>query len=301
MNIVIAGGTGFIGRPMADSLAADGHQVTILCRNQRREGSNPAERTWDGRSKGPWHEAVEQAEAVINLCGENIAEGRWTAARMEALRKSRIESTLALVSAMSLTPAPPKVLINASAVGYYGDRGDEVLDEASGPGDGFLAELCSAWEGEASKAIPLGVRTVYLRIGLVLAADGGALAKILPAFRLYVGGALGDGSQWMSWISREDLIAVVRFLLTSDVSGPVNATAPKPVTNLDFSAALARILDRPCLARVPAFALRAGFGEMAETLLASQRVLPHILEGRGFQFRHPDLEGALRHCLGQAR
>ncbi len=301
MNIVIAGGTGFIGRPLAESLATEGHQVTVLSRHPGDLRGNPKWRLWDGATQGAWREAIESAEAVVNLAGENIAESRWSEARKASLRESRLSSTLAIVSSIASAQSPPKVLINASAIGYYGDCGNQVLDEASGPGTGFLPELCADWEKEASKAIPLGVRTIYLRIGIVLAAGGGALAKMLPAFKMCAGGPLGGGKQWMSWISRRDLISIIRFLLTSDIEGPVNATSPNPVSNHDFSKTLAASLRKPCWLPVPEFVLGMVLGEMSDLLVNSQRVLPHKLMGGDYKFRDPDLRPTIDACLREVK
>jgi len=236
------------------------------------------------------------AGAIVHLAGAPIAV-RWTARRKREILESRVQGTRRIVAAIAREARPPGVLVCASAVGFYGDRGNEELTEESGPGAGFLADVVRAWEREASTA---GIRTVRLRFGVVLSPDGGALAKMLPAFRMGVGGRLGTGAQWMSWIALHDLVRVIRFAIgTHTLSGPVNAVAPRPVTNAVFTATLGSVLRRPALLPVPAFALRVLFGEMAEpTMLASQRVFPARLEHAGFQFEFPALDGALRHELG---
>lgn len=235
------------------------------------------------------------ADAVVHLSGALIAV-RWTSRRKREILESRVRSTRAIVAAIAASPRPPRVLVCASAVGFYGNRGPEELTEASGPGSDFLADVVRAWEHEAMAA---SVRAVTLRLGIVLSPHGGALARMLPAFRLGAGGSLGPGAQWMSWISLHDLVRAIRFSIECvGLSGPVNAVAPQPVTNAEFAATLGRVLRRPAVIPIPAFALRALFGEMAQlTMLASQRVLPARLLQAGFRFDYPSLEGALRHEL----
>jgi uncharacterized protein len=244
--------------------------------------------------------SVPAADAVVHLAGAPIAV-RWTAQRKHAIVESRVLGTRRLVEMMRRCQAPPRVFVCASAIGYYGDRGEEALTESSAPGADFLARLVRDWEAAAGAAASgAGTRAVQLRFGLVLSPHGGALAKMLPVFRIGAGGPLGSGKQWMSWISLDDVVRVIRFVVEAgDVSGPVNAVAPEPVTNADFTSTLGRVLRRPAVLPVPAFALRALFGEMASlTMLASQRVRPVRLEKAGFQFQFPSLEGALRHELG---
>jgi uncharacterized protein (TIGR01777 family) len=238
---------------------------------------------------------IGAADAIVHLAGAPIAV-RWTARRKREILASRIEGTRRIVEAIARREPPPRVLVCASAIGFYGDRGSEELAEESGPGRDFLADVVRQWE-HAAQAAP--VRSVQLRFGIVLSPRGGALAKMLPAFRMGVGGRLGPGTQWMSWIGLYDLVRVIKFAITSDaLSGPVNAVAPQPVTNAEFAATLGRVLKRPAVMPVPAFALRALFGEMAGlTMLASQRVKPSRLEGAGFRFDFPLLEPALRHEL----
>jgi uncharacterized protein (TIGR01777 family) len=238
--------------------------------------------------------ALEESDAVINLAGEPVAAGRWTTDRKAAMRSSRVGTTTALVAALSQLRHRPTVLVSASAIGYYGPRGDEPLTEEAASGTGFLAELCRDWEAAARAAEPLGIRVVLPRIGVVL-GPGGALAKMLPAFRMGLGGPIGRGTQWMSWIHRDDLIELLLAVLTQDLRGPINATAPQPVTNREFSRALGRALHRPTWARVPGLVLRILFGQMAEELLLTgQRVVPRRAEAMGFRFQYPTLEEALR-------
>jgi len=288
VRVLLTGGTGFIGRALADALAAAGHTVTLVTRDP-------------GRARGAavgWDEvpaAVAAADAVVNLAGEPLAAGRWTDARKAEIRGSRVDATRRLVAAVAAAPSRPSVLVSASAVGYYGPHGDEPLDETAAPGEGFLAEVCRAWEAEAAPAEALGLRVVRLRFGLVLGRDGGALARMLPPFRAFVGGALGSGAQWMSWIHRDDVVGLVLEALAKEAyRGPVNATAPHPVTNAEFTRVLGRILARPTLVRVPAAVLRLALGETADMLLTGQRVLPAVAERLGYRWRYADLVPALR-------
>jgi uncharacterized protein len=296
MKIIIAGASGLIGSALAPAFAAAGHEVHRLV---RRPASRPEEI--------PWHPAEGEldpahlagAEVIVNLAGENIAAGRWTAARRERIRRSRIDSTKTLVSAITRAPTAIAALLSASAVGFYGDRGDEVLTESSLAGRGFLPEVCLAWETHADAAARAGVRTVRLRFGMVLAGDGGALCRMLPLFRAGLGGRLGSGRQWMSWVSIQDVVgAIVHCAESAACTGPVNVTAPEPVRNAEFAATLARVVRRPAVLPAPAWGLRAAFGSMAdEALLASERAVPERLLGTGYAFRQPTLEGALKAVL----
>lgn len=300
MRLAITGGTGFIGQALCERLAGSGHGVTVLTRDvARARGRLPSQ-----VSPLPWTaadgvssvltKALEESDAVINLAGEPVAAGRWTTDRKAAMRNSRVGTTTALVAALSQLRRRPTVLVSASAIGYYGPRGDEPLTEEATSGTGFLAELCREWEAAARAAEPLGIRVVLPRIGVVL-GPGGALAHMLPAFRMGLGGPIGHGRQWMSWIHRSDLVQLLSALLTQDIHGPVNATAPEPVTNREFSRALGRALHRPAWARVPGLVLRILFGQMAEELLLTgQRVVPRRAEAMGFRFQYPTLEEALR-------
>jgi hypothetical protein len=244
---------------------------------------------------------VEAPDAFVHLAGENIAAGRWTAARKARIRDSRVKVTRRLCESLARLSQPPKVVVSASAVGYYGDRSDEVLTEESPSGAGFLAQVCREWEAACGPAVQKGIRVVNLRTGMVLSAAGGMLPRILPPFRMGLGGRIGSGRQYMSWIALDDLVGVIVHALTCDrPAGPVNAVAPNPVTNLEFTRTLGRVLRRPTFFAVPAWAARLAFGEMAGALLlASARVEPARLAASGFVFRYPELEGALRHMLGE--
>lgn len=296
MKIVVAGASGFIGHALVPALRADGHDVRRLVRGPQASGDairwEPARHQIDVG-------AMKDADAVINLAGENVAGGRWTAARRERIRRSRVDATQTLVDAVAKQPKPPALFITASAVGIYGDRGDAEVTEDASDGRGFLAEVCREWEAAASVVETRGVRLVRLRFGVVLGADGGALAKMRPIFRLGLGGPIGSGRQWMSWVSRDDAIGVVQFAIANaNCRGAVNVVAPSPVTNRDFTAELGRALRRPEILPVPAWLLRTVFGQMAdETLLASTRVKPARLDEWGYRFRHPTLRDALTAIL----
>ena len=277
MNIAISGASGFIGRHLVKSLALAGHSLRALSRHA------PAE-------------SLREADVIIHLAGEPVAQ-RWTAAAKQRIRDSRVVGTHNLVETLATLPRRPEALICASAIGYYGSRGDEILTESSAPGSGFLPEVCVAWEREAQAAEAFGIRVVRVRIGVVLAAGGGALPRMLPPFRMGVGGRLGSGRQWMSWIHLEDLAALFQLAVESQVRGPLNAAAPHAVTNSDFTRELAHALRRPAVFPVPEFALRLLFGEMADVLLASQRVVPAAAEAAGFRFRFPQLASALAGLL----
>lgn len=300
MNILLTGATGFIGRSLAARLAADGHRLRALTRNiQATRGRLPA-----GCEAFAWPEggpvppaALEGVDGVAHLAGENIGAWPWTTARKRRAFASRVEGTRALVDAIGRMRARPRVFVSASAVGFYGDGGDRLLGEDAPAGNGFLADVCKAWEAEASKADALGVRTVQVRIGLVL-GRGGALEKMAPAFRLGGGTVFGSGRQWWSWINVEDVAGIFAHALAVDsLSGPVNGTAPDPVPQRDFARALARAVHRPLLWKVPAFALRLGLGEMAGTLLEGQRAAGAKLAASGYRFRYPGLGEALAAAL----
>jgi uncharacterized protein (TIGR01777 family) len=293
MKIVVAGGTGFIGEPLVRRLQARGDDVAVLTRNPAHvSAGRPLQ--WDGRTQGAWSSEVAAADAVINLAGENIADGRWTAERKKRLVASRLDATGAIVAALRAEPRATRTLINASAVGFYGDRGEEQLDESSSRGSGFLAELVERWETAAREAEPLA-RLVILRFGVVLAPDGGALKKMILPFKLGAGGPIGSGRQWMSWIDRDDAVRLIEWALDrGEARGVYNATAPEPVRNRDFARALGRALHRPSLVPTPGLALRLLFGQMAdEALLAGQRVLPRRATNEGFVFGAADAVHAL--------
>jgi uncharacterized protein len=304
MRIVVTGGTGFIGRPLCQRLVELGHAVSALTRDPATARARLAPPVsvigWQG-SRGATGElmtALGNAEVVINLAGAPIAKGRWTEQTKDRLRRSREGMTSALVDALAKLRARPVLLISASAIGYYGPRQDEPLREDAPSGAGFLASLCREWEAAARAAERLGVRVVLPRIGVVLGKNGGALARMLPVFRLGLGGPLGNGTQWLSWIHLDDLIELLLFLLDQAVGGPVNATAPHPVTNEEFSRVLGQTLERPVWLRTPAFVLKLLLGQMAEELLLTgQRVLPARAEAMGFRFRYPTLSEALHAIL----
>lgn len=293
MKVVIAGGSGFLGGPLVERLLARGDDVVVLTRNPAHVRAGRALQ-WDARSQGAWSDEAASADVVINLAGENIGEGRWTAERKKRMVASRLDATGAVVEALRRDPARARTLISASAVGFYGNRGDELLDESSPRGSGFLAELVERWEAAAHEAESLS-RLVILRFGVVLAADGGALKKMMLPFKLGVGGPVGDGKQWMSWLGRGDALRITEWAIDHPTaSGTYNATSPLPVTNREFARALGQALHRPAVMPAPAFALRLAFGEMAEeVLLAGQRVVPVRASGEGFTFEKPSIDAAL--------
>jgi uncharacterized protein (TIGR01777 family) len=294
MKIVVAGASGLVGTALVAALQRDGHVVHRLV---RRAAKTADEITWDPARGEIDRRRIDGVDAVVNLAGENLGAGRWTEARRGRIFRSRIDATRTLVAAMLGVATRPTVFLSASAVGFYGDRGDDVVTESSGPGRGFLPEVCQAWEGAAQRAEEAGVRTVRLRFGVVLAAEGGALAKMLPLFRLGLGGPLGSGRQWMSWISLEDAVGAIRHALRDErVRGPVNVVAPGPVKNADFTRELARAVRRPAFLPAPAWALRfvLGKGMADEALLGSTRAEPRVLERTGYAFRHPTLAAALQ-------
>ena len=296
MRFLLSGASGLIGRGLSDALTREGHQIVRLVRRETSETDaiywRPSDRTLDP-------EKVEGFDIVVHLAGESIASGRWTEAKKHAIRDSRIVGTKLLAETLASLTSPPRLFLCASATGYYGSRGDTILTDDGSLGTGFLAEVVAAWEEASRPATAAGIRTVNLRIGVVLAASGGALEKMLPAFKLGVGGKLGSGKQYMSWITLDDLIAALQFVMRQDsLAGPINATAPNPVTNSQFTEALGRVLHRPAFCAVPSFALKLLFGEMAQdTVLASARVVPQRLTEAGFQFTHGDIESALQAVL----
>lgn len=297
MKIVVAGGSGFIGEPLVQRLIARGDDVAVLTRHPSRvRAGRPLQ--WDAYTQGPWSAEVASADVVINLAGENIGEGRWTEKRKQSLIDSRLNATRALIEAMKREPSRRRTLVNASAIGLYGDRGDEELDESAARGSGFLADLVDRWEAAAREAEALA-RVVVLRFGVVLAPEGGALKKLLLPFRLGAGGPVGGGKQWMSWVDREDVLRMIEWAIDSRAArGAYNVTAPQPVRNRDFTRALGRAVHRPAFIPAPAFALRTAFGEMADdVLLAGQRVFPRRAEREGFAFRSTDLAATLKKLI----
>ena len=302
MKIVIPGGAGFIGTALSRHFANKGYEVVVLSRLPEQAPAVLREHAevvaWDGITAGPWVRQLRSAGAVINLSGENVGSGLWTHRKKQRIRDSRIFSTRTLVDALRAIETRPAVLLNASAIGYYGPHGDEKLRENWPPGNDFMAELCRDWEYEANKATELGVRVVTMRIGVVLGRGGGALAKMALPFRFFGGGRLGSGKQWMSWIHLDDLVGLFEFALEkATVLGPMNATAPEPVTNAEFTRTLARVLHRPALATMPAFALKALLREQAQLILNSQRVIPDKAQEMGYRFKFPLLQAALESLL----
>jgi uncharacterized protein (TIGR01777 family) len=298
MKIVIAGASGLVGNAVVPALRTAGHSVFRLVRG--RAASARDEIAWSPATGEVDCAGLEGADAIINLAGESLAAGRWTAARRERILRSRVDTTRTLVTALGQMASKPTVFVSASAVGFYGDCGDSVLTERSEKGRGFLPDVTLAWEAHAEGAARVGVRTALLRFGVILAREGGALAKMLPFFRLGLGGRLGSGQQWMSWISRDDVVGVIAQVLgDARCAGPINVVAPAPVTNAEFTAALARVLRRPAFFPAPPWALRLVFGRrmVDEALLASTRVMPQRLGEVGYRFRHPALESALRAIL----
>jgi len=310
MRIVIAGGTGFLGSPLAEMYAEEGHDVRVLTRSlmpgdtRHDPGTGVPGVTrvgWkaDGAS-GPWAQVVDGADAVVGLSGESLAAKRWTPERKRRFRDSRLLSTRSLAAAILAARTPPPVFISGSAVGYYGPSDGRPVTESDPPGSGFLAELCTAWEQEAGKAERPGTRVVLLRTGIVLERSGGALREMMRPFKFFVGGRIGSGRQYVSWIHRLDWIEIVRWIVqTSTISGPVNATAPHPVTNRHLSRALGHALKRPSLIPAPAFAVKILVGEMADSILTGQRVLPTRAQKQGYHFRYPEIEQAFRGIFGE--
>jgi hypothetical protein len=297
-KILVSGGSGLLGTALRQALAARGAEVLQMVRRQPVSGE---EVKWDPEAPSPVADlgALEGATVAIHLSGSNVAGHRWTPAFKQEIRRSRAESTRALANMLAGLRQPPQTLLVASACGIYGDRKDEILDEQSLPGKGFLAEICQEWEAAALPAVEAGIRVVHLRFGVVLTPGGGALGKMLPLFRLGLGGRLGSGKQWMSWISLADAVAAILFAMdAASLAGPLNLTAPEPVTNAQFTRALARAVHRPAILPAPAIALRIFVGEMAnEALLASERAVPAKLIAAGFQFAHPTVDEALAAVL----
>jgi len=303
MKILVTGSSGLVGTALARALGSAGHTVCRLVRPQSAAGEaakegfavawNPATGELGGAGVG--------ADAVVNLAGASIADGRWTAERKALLRSSRIDTTRALVNALAKMNARPSVLVSASAIGIYGDRADETLTEESKPRTDFLAGLAQGWEAEAMKAEALGIRVVLARFGIILAREGGALQKMMLPFKIGAGGKLGSGRQWMSWVTLEDVVAILRLAIeNASVRGAINVVSPQPLQNVEFTKVLAKVMHRPAVFPAPAFALRLALGEMANALLlSSQRVAPQALEKVGYRFLHPDLNSALATILAE--
>lgn len=293
MNVLVTGGTGFVGNILVNLLCARGDRVTVLTRDPGRTRSARA-----GVAYAAWPVDVSKFDAVVNLAGAGVLDRRWNDAYKAELRASRVELTRRLVEAMAASPRRPRVLVSASAVGYYGDRGEELLPETAPPGDGFLGQLCVDWEAEAQKAAAHGVRVATVRIGLVLGSHGGALKQMTPIFKLGLGGPFGLGRAWFPWIHVNDLCGLmIHALANESVSGPLNGTAPGIVRNREYARTFGRVLSRPAFLPVPPIALRVVLGEVASVLTASQRTVPERTLASGFQFRFPELEPALENLL----
>jgi uncharacterized protein (TIGR01777 family) len=297
MKIIISGASGLVGVALTNALRAEGHDVFHLVRPGRALAAN--EIRWDPSSAQLEVAALESADAVVHLSGASVADARWTPARKQVLRDSRIDTTRVLVDSLAQLRQKPPVFVSASAVGYYGNRGDEILTESSEPGGDFLSLLARDWEAEAIRASQTGIRTVLLRFGVILSPKGGALPQMIRPFRLGAGGKIGSGHQWMSWIALEDAIGIVQFsIANAQLSGPVNTVAPEPVRNAEFARITGKILHRPAIFPAPAFALRLALGEMADALLlASQRAIPKQLLEMNYAFRYSDIHMALRAML----
>ena len=296
MRILVTGATGLVGSELVASLESKGHEALRLVRNAPAGGR---EVRWDPAKGTIDAGALEGLDGAVHLAGENLAEGRWTDEKKRRIRESRVKGTRLISETLAGLARKPEVLVSASAVGFYGDRGDEVLTERSASGDDFLAGVCREWELATAAAAEAGIRVVHLRFGVILSGRGGALKKMLTPFRLGVGGKLGGGEQYVSWVSIDDAVGAVEHALENKtLRGPVNVVAPRPVTNAEFTKALGGALSRPTIFPVPGFAARLLFGEMADaTLLSSQRAEPERLKESGFLFKYPEIEGALRHVL----
>jgi hypothetical protein len=302
MRVIVLGGTGLIGKALVNDLLAGSYEVVILSRDPGRyAGKAPAGvrlEKWDGRSAQGWGHLVEGAAAVVNLAGESIAAGRWSEGRKKAILESRVNAGKAVVQAVTAAGVKPGVVIQSSAVGYYGPRGDEVITEQSTSGKDFLSKVCRQWEESTLAVEAAGVRRAILRTGIVLSLDGGALPLMLLPFRFFAGGKLGNGHQWMPWIHIADEIGAIRFLIeNSQAAGVYNLSAPNPVTNAEFSRAVGKAMRRPAAIPAPAFAMRAALGEMSTLTLDGQRVVPERLKQLGFVFQYPQVESALRALL----
>ena len=297
MRVLVSGSSGLIGSTLIDKLNRDGHETLRLVRPQ--SGTRSGGVSWDPQAGTIDRAGLESIDAVVHLAGDNIADGRWTEAKKQSIRDSRVKGTRLLAEALSGLERRPAVFISASGINIYGDRGDERLTELSVAGEGFLADVVKAWESATAPAAEAGIRVAYTRFGAILSPEGGALAKMLTPFKLGAGGVIGNGKQYMCWIALDDVLAVIEHLLcTESLAGPVNVAAPTPVTNREFTKTLGAVLHRPTIARVPAVAARLAFGEMAdEVLLASVRAFPEKLQQSGYTFRYPHLDEALRHLL----
>jgi uncharacterized protein len=296
MKVVIAGSSGFIGAALIARLKSEGHDVVRLV---RRTTSAPDEVSWTPAERTLGPDAFAGADIVVNLAGAGVGDHRWTSSYKQEIQRSRVDATTTIAHAVAagIADGGPKVLVNASAIGFYGDRGDEVLTEQSPAGDGFLPDVCRAWEGATVAAEEAGARVCHLRTGLVLGPKAGLLGRMLPLFKAGIAGKLGTGKQWMSWISLADEVGAIRFLMDADVAGPVNLTGPKPVRNDEFTKIMSTLLSRPALLPVPKIGLRVALGEFSSDVVSSADVVPSVLAEAGFTHEHPDLTGALRWAL----
>ena len=303
MRIIITGGTGLIGTALSKALVADGHDVTALSRNPAKAKGTPAGITltqWDGTSAAGWGKLAEGADAIVNLAGEGIADKRWNNDRKQAIRQSRVNAGKAVMEAIVAATVKPKVLIQSSAVGYYGTQtGDAFVDESHSPGNDYLSKVCFDWEISTAAASRMGVRRPVIRTGVVLSNDGGAFPKLVMPFKFFVGGPVGSGKQWLPWIHIEDQVRAIQFLLANDqADGAFNLSAPNPVTNADMGKAIGEVLGRPAIMPAPGFAMKLGFGEMSTVLLDGQRAMPQKLQQLGFVFKYDTVQVALRNLLG---
>lgn len=301
MRIIVTGGTGLIGTQLCKSLAADGHEVIVLTRNPDKHRTTTAGirmQQWDGKSTAGWGELVDGAGAVINLAGEGIADARWSYERKQRIHDSRTNAGTAILEAINAAKQKPEVLIQASAVGYYGVHSNEVLDESAPVGNDFLAKICFDWEASTAPVVQMGVRRAVIRTGVVLSNEGGAFPKQALPYKLFAGGHIGSGQQWYPWIHIDDEVAAIKFLLENKkAEGIYNLSAPNPLTNKEFSQKIGEVMGRPSILPVPAIALKILFGEMSTILLDGQRVIPKRLQEAGFQFKYPTAEAALKQLL----
>jgi uncharacterized protein len=296
VRIIIAGASGFIGTALVDRLRSEGHEVVRLV---RRTPQSSDELSWNPAAGDLDPAAVAGADVAMNFAGVGVGDKRWTDAYKQEIRSSRVDSTVTLSRAIAAADGGPRVLLNASAVGFYGDRGDEVLDENSAPGDGFFPDVCRAWEAATQAAEEAGVRVCNLRSGLVVGPGGGLMKRLVPLYKAGLGGPLGSGKQYQSWVSLADEIGAIMFLMTAELSGPINLTGPTPVPNAVFSDALGKALRRPSLLPAPRFGLKIILGEFADNTLESMRVVPRVLLDAGYEFIHPDVDRALRWAVAR--
>lgn len=304
MRVIITGGTGLIGKALTELLSSDGHEIIVLTRNPKNNATLPKgaqQVQWDAATSEGWDYYADGADAIINLAGEGIADGRWSEERKRRIYASRVNAGKAVMQAISNATNKPKVLIQSSAVGYYGPHHDEVLTEGAGPGSDFLAQLCFDWEASTAEAENLGVRRAVIRTGIVLSNNGGAWPRIVLPFKLFAGGPIGSGKQYWPWIHLDDEVKAIRFLIdTEKASGVYNLSAPTPLSNKEFSNTLGKVMGRPALFPVPTIALKIAFGEMSTVLLDGQRAVPQHLQADGYTFKYPTAEAAFRDLIDNA-